>query len=89
MINSIGVVQSHYIEVVQGAIFMEAEYEIWADFGLVGNTEKIIWGRLWATFEGSFSCFHGQKQKMLNLLKLLGNPIIVVSALKSCIIPLL
>ena len=30
--------QSHYIEVAQGAIFMEQN--IWADFGLVGNTEK-------------------------------------------------
>ena len=30
--------QSHYIEVAQGA-----EYEIWADFWLVGNTEKKIW----------------------------------------------
>ena len=45
--------QSLYIEVVQGAIFMEqkmiqlyfsftTEYEIWADFGGASNTEKRI-----------------------------------------------
>ena len=29
-----------------GSHFYGTEYEIWAGFGLVGNTEKIIWGRL-------------------------------------------
>ena len=39
--------QSHYIEVAQGAIFVEQNmYEIWADFGTVGNTEK-----KWADYE--------------------------------------
>ena len=34
--------QSHYIEVVHcaGRHFYGTEYEIWADFGPVGNTEK-------------------------------------------------
>ena len=32
--------QSHYIEVAQGNIFYGTENEIWAGFGLVGNTEK-------------------------------------------------
>ena len=30
--------QRHYIEVAQGTIFIETEYEIWADNGPVGNT---------------------------------------------------
>ena len=34
--------QSHYIEVMQGAIFIEQENEIWSDFGPVGNTEKKV-----------------------------------------------
>jgi hypothetical protein len=42
--------QSHYIEVEQGDI--GTANEIWAGFGPVGNTEKKIGGRLWATFEG-------------------------------------
>ena len=29
-----------------GSHFYRTEYEIWADFGLVGNTEKNISGRL-------------------------------------------
>ena len=37
--NSHWAMQNHYIKVAQGAIFME--HEIWADFGLVGNTKKI------------------------------------------------
>ena len=31
------------------------KYEIWADCGPVGNTEKQKFGWLWATFEGFFS----------------------------------
>ena len=38
--------QSHYIEVMQGATFCGKEYEIWADFGPVGNTEKQILGQM-------------------------------------------
>ena len=38
--------QSHYIEVMQGATFFGKEYEIWADFGPVGNTEKQILGQM-------------------------------------------
>ena len=39
--------QSHYIEVAQGAIFMEQNtYEIGDDLGPVGNSEKKIGGRL-------------------------------------------
>jgi hypothetical protein len=29
-----------------GSHFYGAEYEIWADFGLVGHTENITWGQL-------------------------------------------
>ena len=36
-VPKISLIQGHYIEVAQGAIFME---QIWADFGQVGNTEK-------------------------------------------------
>ena len=36
-----GKLQCHYIEVAQGAIFIE-QNEIWADFGPVGNTEKLF-----------------------------------------------
>ena len=64
MINSIGVVQSHYIEVAQGAIFMEAEYEIWADFGLVGNTEKKVLGQIWAIFEAVSFMFSWAKENV-------------------------
>ena len=35
--------------------------EIWAGFGLVGNTEKKVGDRLQATSEGVFICFRGQK----------------------------
>ena len=37
------------------------EYEIWTNFGQVGNTEKkkTIGGRLWAAFRHVFSCFCG------------------------------
>jgi hypothetical protein len=34
-------IQSHYIEVPQGAIVMELNmYEIWPDFGPIGNSEN-------------------------------------------------
>ena len=43
--------------------------EIWAGFGLIGSTEKRVWAvyeqHLYGTgasFEGIFSCFHGQKK---------------------------
>ena len=63
-----------------GRHFYGTENEIWAGFGPVDNTEKQIWGRLWATFEGSFFMFLGAK-KQFNLF--FNN--IVASALKSCI----
>ena len=40
--------QSHYIEVVQGDIFMGRENVIWAGFGPVGNTGK---KSAWANYE--------------------------------------
>ena len=40
--------QSHNIEVTSH--FFCTEYEIWADFGPVGNTEKKMLGQLRATF---------------------------------------
>ena len=55
-------IQSHYIEVAQGAIFMEQNmrFELILDW-LVICTGKKVFGRLLATFEGSFLCFRGQK----------------------------
>ena len=47
------------------------EYKIWAGFGLVlGRLAvlKINWVVKYATFEGSFLCFHGQKKKYIYIL---------------------
>ena len=33
-----------------GSHFYETEYEIWADLGLVGNTEKNNWGPFMSNF---------------------------------------
>ena len=42
--------------------FYGTEIEIWAGFGPVGNTEKIILGRLYEQLlRAVFSCFQGQK----------------------------
>ena len=60
--------QSHYIEVLQGAIFYGTEYEIFANFGVVGHTEKN--GSIMRNFLGRF--FPDLKRY------------IVASALKSC-----
>ena len=65
-----------------GSHFCGTEYEIWADFGPVGNTEKKIWADYEQLLRPFFSCFRGQK-KMLKFLKN-----IVASALTSCIISL-
>ena len=40
-----------------GSHFYGTEYEIWADFGPVGNTEKKIAAVKYATFEGEFFMF--------------------------------
>ena len=48
--------QSHYIEVAQGAIFMEQN--IWAGW----QYWKKIWARLLATFEGGFFMFSWAKK---------------------------
>ena len=60
--DPLGLEQSHYIEVVEGAIFMEQNmrFELILDW-LVICTGKKVFGRLLATFEGSFLCFRGQK----------------------------
>ena len=51
--------QSHYIEVAQGAIFMEQNMR----FGLVGNMYwKKVLGRLWATFQAGWQKKCGQKK---------------------------
>ena len=52
--------QSHYIE----AIFNGTEYEIWADFGPVGNTEKKNCADYEQLLRPVFSCFHGQKKNL-------------------------
>ena len=61
-----------------GSHLYGTEYEIWADFGPVGNIEKK--GRLLATFEDSFFKFS---------LAIFFYIYSVASALKSCIIPIL
>ena len=53
--------QSHYIENAQGAIFYKTEYEILADFGPAGNTEKNFWADYEQLLRAVFLCFHGQK----------------------------
>ena len=68
-----------------GSHLYGTEYEIWADFGPVGNTEKKNWAVKYSTFEGVFLSFHGQKKmKKLTFLKN-----IVATSLKSCLIFLL
>ena len=57
--------------------FYGIEIEIWAGFGMVGNTGKEL-GRLWATFEGGFFMFSWAKHLFYFLN-------IVASALKSSI----
>ena len=45
---------------------MEKKYEIWADFGPVGNTEK---KKIWTDYElllrAVFSCFQGQTKYLI------------------------
>ena len=41
-----------------GSHFYGTKYEIWADFGPVGNTEKIFLGQL---LRAVVSCFHWKK----------------------------
>ena len=49
-----------------GRHFYGTEYEIWADFEPVGNTEKKRWGADYEQLlKAVFSCFQGQK-KFLN-----------------------
>ena len=40
-----------------GSHFYGTKYEIWADFGPIGNTEKKIWAVKYATFDGVFFLF--------------------------------
>ena len=59
--------QSHYIEVAQGAIFMEQNMR----FGLLEILKKKIGAVKYATFEGVFLCFHGQTKIIKKKLKML------------------
>ena len=45
----------------EGSHFYGTEYEIWADFGPVGNTEKKNWADYEQLLRPFFSCFRGQK----------------------------
>ena len=57
--------QSHYIYRSRaGSHFYGTEYEIWADFGPVGNIKKKNWAVKYATFEGVSLCFHGHLKKI-------------------------
>ena len=71
-------VQSHYIEVAQGDIFMEQKMR----FGLVLDRFVILKKKWGANYEQLlrvvFSCFQGQKKNIFLLN-------IVASALKSCL----
>ena len=42
--------QSHFIKIMKGAILYGKNMRFGDDFGPVGNTEKKVLGRLWATF---------------------------------------
>ena len=68
-------IQSQYIEVAKGAIFMEQNMRFGLILGLLAILKKNL-GWLWATFEAVFFMFSWAKKK------------IVLSALKSCIISL-
>ena len=61
-----------------GSHFYGTEYDIWADFGPVGNAEKKCWADYEQLFRAFFSSFHGQK----NIYFFID---IVASGLKSCI----
>ena len=46
-----------------GSHFYGTEYEIWADFGPVGNTEKKVGGPIMSNFWGRFfHVFRGKKK---------------------------
>jgi hypothetical protein len=47
------------------SIFYGTEIEIWARFGLVGSTEKIIWADYEQLVRAVFLSFHGQKKRIL------------------------
>ena len=49
----------------QSRRFYGTEYEIWADFGPVGYTEKKFWADYEQLLRPGFSCFHGQKIKKI------------------------
>ena len=68
--------QSHFIEIAQGAIFMEQNMR----FGLIGNTEKKIGADYEQLLRAVFLCFVGK-----NLFNILSRNTLT-SALKSCII---
>ena len=55
--------QSHHIEVAQGDIFYGTEYDIRADLGPVGNTEKKIGADYEQLLRAVFSSFHGEKNQ--------------------------
>ena len=45
-----------------GRHYYGTEYEIWADLGLVGNTEKKLGADYDQLLRAVFSCSHGQKK---------------------------
>ena len=48
----------------EGSNFYGTEYEIWADFGPVGNTEKKNWADYKQLLRVVFSYFQGQKKNL-------------------------
>ena len=65
----------------KGKYFYGTEYEIWADFGPVGSTEKKLGAEYEQLLMAVFSSFHQQKKAKTQFF--LNS---VASALKSCII---
>jgi hypothetical protein len=47
-----------------GSHLYGTEYEIWAGFGLFGNTEKTIWADYEPLLGGDFSMFSWAKKKL-------------------------
>ena len=64
MKNPSTLLQSHYIEVVQGAIFMEQKLRFWLDFG---NSEKKNWANYEQVLRAIYSCFRRQKKRLFFL----------------------
>ena len=71
--------QSHFIEVAQGAIFIEQNMRFWLILGQLAILKK-KWAVKYANFEGGFLCFSGQNNNLSYFLNM------VASVLQCCTI---